>query len=318
MKTKLTLLAMAAGVAASGLAGAQAYPSKPVKFIVGFPPGGGSDISARVVAQAMEKRLGQPILVENRPGAGGLVGAQYVLQQPADGYTIQFGQVTGFTSVFIKDNPVDPARQFEPITNLQTGGLVVVGRNALPGNSFQDVVAHAKANPGKLNFGSVGTQVDLFFAVLKDRTKTDFQVVSYKGDAPGITALLGGEIDALASNTLAVAPHIQAGKMKALFATRSKRSSVLPNVPTSAEVGLPGVLYEFHLGLWAPKGTPREALQKLNTEGVAAVKTQEVIDAFRKFGADTVGSTPEEQLKTYEAEMAFWREAARLANYQPQ
>jgi tripartite-type tricarboxylate transporter receptor subunit TctC len=318
MKMQIKWGALASSLLLAGAASAQSYPNKPVRFIVGFPPGGGSDISARVVASAMEKKLGQPVLVENRPGAGSLIGAQHVLAQPADGYTIQFGSITNISDVFIKDNPLNAARDLDPITNLQVGGLFVVAKMSLPGNTLQQVVAQAKANPGKLNFGSVGTTIDLMYAVLKDRTKMNFEIVPYKGDAPGVTALLGGEIDVLASNILAVTPHIQAGKMKPLFTTRTTRSGLLPDVPTAAEAGAPGVMLEFKLGLWAKKGTPREALQKLNAEGVAAVKTAEVIEAFRKFGADPVGSTPEQQMKTYEAEMAFWREAAKLANYQPQ
>jgi len=318
MQKRLLCLAVTSGLAVSGLAGAQSYPNKPIRFIVGFPPGGGSDISARVVAAAMEKRIGQPVLVENRPGAGGVIGAQHVMSQPADGYTIQFGAITSISDVFIKDNPLNASRDLDPITNLQVGGLFVVAKPGLAGNTLQEVVAQARANPGKLNFGSVGTTIDLMYAVLKDRTKMNFEVVPYKGDAPAVTAMLGGEIDVLASNILAVTPHINAGKMKPLFTTRTKRSSLLPNVPTAAEAGAPGVVLEFNLGLWAKKGTPREAIQRLNAEGVAAVRTPEVIEAFRKFGADPVGSTPDEQMKTYDAEMAFWREAAKLANYRPQ
>lgn len=312
-------LAVIAGLAFSAAAAAQTYPSKPVRFIVGFPPGGGSDISARVVASAMEKRLGQSIVVENRPGAAGLIGLQYASQQPADAYTLYFGNVTPYTSVFVKSNSIDVAAALDPVAVLQVGGLFLVARSGAPFSTLGEMVAWSKANPGKLNFGTIGSSIDLVMTVLKNRTGADFTSVQYKGDAPLVTALLANnEVDFGASNILAVTPHIQAGKMKPLFTTRTKRSSLLPNVPTAEEAGAPGVVFEFHLGLWAPKGAPRDAVRRLNTEAVAAVKTQEVIDAFRKFGADPVGSTPEEQMKVFEAEMAFWRTAAKLANFQPQ
>ena len=308
---------LAAGTLWADAALAQAYPSRPVHFIVGFPAGGGSDTSARVSASAMEKSLGQSIVVENRPGAGSLIGAQYVAKAEPDGYTIMFGSVSGFHPVFLKEG-LDASKAYDAITNLQVGGLIMAAKQAVPYNNLQELLAWSKSNPGKLNFGSVAPQADLYMAMFKAKTGIDFLSVSYKGDAPIITALLGGEIDVAWSNILTVLPQAQAGKMKMLWVTRAQRSSMAPNLPTLAEAGIPGITYEFHLGLWAPKGTPRAAIVKLNQAGVAAVKQPEVIEQFHKFGADPEGTSPEDTLKTFNEEIKFWTEAARLSGYQPQ
>jgi len=296
---------------------AQTYPAKPIRLQVGFPPGGGSDTSARVVAAAMEKRLGQPIIVENRPGAGSLIAVQYVARSEPDGYTILFGTASGVHPVFMKEG-IDVTKEFLPISNLQVGGLILATKAGFPANTIQDLVRWSKANPGKLNFGAIGIQGDLYMQVVKARTGLEYASIPYKGDAPIVTALLGGEVEFALSNILAVLPHIQAGKMGALLITRKQRSSMAPTIPTAAELGIPDVLWEFNLGLWAPKGTPRPVIQRLSTEAIAAARLPEIVEQFRKFGADAVGSTPEEQLRTLEDEIKFWSEAARLANFKPQ
>ena len=315
--TKLKITAACGLLFAASAAVAQNYPTKPIHFTVGFPPGGGSDTSARVSAAAMEKLLGQPIVVENRPGAGSLIGAQYVAKSDADGYNILFGAVSGFHPVFLKEG-LDAAKAFDPISNLQVGGLIFAAKPSAPFNNLSEMVAWSKANPGKLNFGSVAPQVDLYMAALKAKTGMDFTIVPYKGDAPVVTALLGGEVDTALSNILSVLPHAATGKMKALYVTRSQRSSMAPNLPTLGEQGVQGVLYEFNLGLWAPKGTPRAAVQRLSTAAVAAMKQPEVVEQFRKFGADAVGSTADDQLRTFNEEIKFWTDAAKLSGYQPQ
>ena len=318
MKKQLKRLSLVAGLAFAGLAAAQPYPSKPVHLIVGFTAGGGTDVAARLVAEPMGKVLGQPVIVENRPGAAGMVGARYVLSQPADGYTIHFGIVNSFTSVFVKDNPLDPARDFDPITNIESGGLLFVVRGDLPVNTLRELIEYSKANPGKLNAATApGSASDLLYAVLKDRTKMEFTLLPYQGDAPSITALLGGVIDVSQANISLALPHIKAGKLKAVFYAAERRSSLLPDVPTAAQAGAPGALNQFNLGLWARKGTPREVIQKLNAAGHAALKTEAVIETFRKFGVDPVGTTPEDQLRIFEAEAKANAEAARLGGMQP-
>lgn len=320
VKTRSTKLkfALASGlllVASSVFA--QSYPSKPIRLVVGFPPGGGSDTTARVTGAAMEKTLGQPIIVENKPGAGSLIGAQYVAKADADGYTIMFGNVTAFHPIYYKDG-IDASKVFDPIANLQVGGLVFAAKLNAPFNNLREMVAWAKANPGKLTFGSLAPAADMYMGVFKTRAGIDFLSVPYKGDTPLIAALLGGEVDTGLSNTLSVVPQAKAGKMKALWVSRSSRSSVAPDLPTLAELGIPGVNWEFYLGLWAPKGTPRAAIQRLNAAAVAAVKEPSIIEQYSKFGADPAGSTPEEALATFNNDMKFWIEAARLAKYQPQ
>jgi tripartite-type tricarboxylate transporter receptor subunit TctC len=318
IKTTILAATAAAGVTlAAGTALAQGYPTRPIHFIVGYPPGGGSDTSARVTAQAMEKILGQSIVVENKPGAGSLVGAQYVQRAEPDGYTILFGNVTAFHPLFLKDG-IDAGKAFDPITNLQVGGLIFASKLNAPFNTLQEMLAWSKANPGKLNFASVAPSADLYMAMFKAKTGLDFVGVPYKGDAPIITALLSGEVDVALSNTLAVLPQVQAGKMKAMWVSRSTRSSIAPNLPTLAELGVPGVVWEFYLGLWTPKGTPAAAVQRLQAAGIAAVKQPDIIEVYRKFGADSMGTTAAETLAAFNNEMKFWTEAAKLSNYQPQ
>ena len=303
IKTQLKTFA-ACAVLFAGSALAQNYPNKPIHLIVGYPPGGGSDVSARVTAAGMEKQLGQSIIVENKPGAASLLGAQYVAKTDPDGYNILFGNVTSFHPVFLKEG-IDAAKVFDPITNLQVGGLIFASKPNAPWNNLQELVAWSKANPGKLNFGSLASSADLYVQMLKAKTGLDYVSVNYKGDAPLISALMSGEADVGLSNTLVVVPQAQAGKVKALWVSRSSRSSVAPTLPTLAELGVPGVVWEFYLGLWAPKGTPRAVIQRLNAAGVAAVKQPEIIEQYRKFGADAVGNSPEDVLAAYNNEMKF-------------
>jgi tripartite-type tricarboxylate transporter receptor subunit TctC len=301
----------------SGAAAAQSFPSRPIRFMVGYPPGGGSDVSARVVAAAMEQRLGQPVIVENKPGANGLIGAQYVLQSAADGYTLHFGGVTNLSSVFQGANGLDASKVFEPISALQVGAFVIAARTDTPYNTYQELVAYSKANPGKVNFGGAGSTSDLLLAVLRVRTGLNVMPILYKGDSQVIAAVLGGDVQLVSSNTLTVLPQVAAGRLKPLFTTRSRRSALLPNVPTAEEAGAQGVVLEFNLGLWAPKGTPQPVIQRLNTEAVASVRQPDVIEQFHKFGADATGTTPEELLHSYDVDMRFMQEAARLANFKP-
>jgi len=319
MKKAIFKAAAAVGLCllAANAALAQTWPTRPIRLLVGYPPGGGSDVSARVTAQAMEKTLGQSIVVENRPGAVSLLAAQYVAKSDPDGYTIHFGNVTGFNPVFLKEG-IDAAKVLEPITNLQVGGLIFATKGNAPYSNLQELVAWSKANPGKLNFASVAPSADLYMGVFKSRVGLDYVSVPYKGDAPIIQALLAGEADVALSNTLAVWPQVQAGKLKALWVSRSTRSSIAPNLPTLAELGVQGVVWEFYLGLWGPKGMPAIAIQRVNAAGVAAVKQPDIIEQYKKFGADSMGTTPEETMRAYVNEMKFWVEAAKLANYQPQ
>jgi tripartite-type tricarboxylate transporter receptor subunit TctC len=317
MKPQLKWLSLIGALAFSGLAAAQAYPSKPLRFIVGYAAGGGTDTTARAVAAVMEKSLGQPIIVENRPGAGGLIGAQSVGRADPDGSTVHFGTATSFHPVFVKEG-VDASKIMDPVTNLQVGGLIFMVRAEEPYNSLQDLVAWSKANPGKLNYAANTTVGELWMAALKSRIGLEYTNIPYPGDAGIITALLGGQVQSGLLNTAVAIPQAQTGKMRMLFVTRSTRSSLAPTVPTLAELGVPGVVWEFYLGLWVPKGTPRAVVQTLNNAGVSAVKQPDLIALFRKFGADAVGSTPEETMNTFQNEVKFWTEAAKLANYKPQ
>jgi tripartite-type tricarboxylate transporter receptor subunit TctC len=313
------MLTFAAALAAavSGAAFGQAGSGKAIRFIVGYPPGGGTDTSARVTAQIMEKSLEQQVIVENRPGAAGLIGAQFVSRAEPDGSTLHFGTVTSFHPVFLKEG-IDASKVLDPISNMQVGGLIFVARANAPFNGLQDMVAWSKANPGKLNYAGNTTVGELYMAALKPRIGLDYLNVTYKGDADIVKALLSGDVDVGLLNTLVALPQGQAGKVKMFWVTRSQRSSLAPSVPTLAELGVPGVLWEFNLGIWGPKGMPRALVQRLNSAAVAAAKQPELIEQYRKFGADAVGSTPEEPITTFNNEVKFWTEAAKLANFTPQ
>jgi tripartite-type tricarboxylate transporter receptor subunit TctC len=295
----------------------QTYPTRPIKFILGSAAGGGTDISARIIGAALEKRIGQPVIVEHRTGAGGLIAANAVINAEPDGYTVLYAEPASTHPVLTK-NGIEANKVLQPVSNLQSGGFFVVVPAEHPARSWQELVAFAKANPGKVNFGSVGNTTDLMVAVLKARTGIDAVTVRYKGDAPAITAMLGREVDFVANNISGVASFIQAGKLRPLFTTLRTPSSLMPQVPTAEKAGIKDYVVEFNLGLWAPRATPQSVVQKLAAEAAAAAKSTEVGEQFRKLGGEPIGSTPEEQLKTYEASVRFWSEAAKIAKYEPQ
>ena len=288
---------------AANVAMAQNYPTKAIHFTVGFAAGGGSDTSARVSAAAMEKLLGQPIIVENRPGAGSLIGAQYVAKSDADGYNILFGAVSGFHPVFLKEG-LDAAKAFDPISNLQVGGLIFAAKPTAPFNSLQDMVAWSKANPGKLNFGSVAPQVDLYMAALKAKTGLDYTVVPYKGDAPLNSALLAGEVDLAVLPIGAAQTGIRARWLRPLALTGAARSSTLPDVATLAEQGYPGFETGSWQGLFVAAGTSTEVIARLQRAALAALEPADARERLRSLGQTLVGSSGEAFATRFKADVA--------------
>jgi tripartite-type tricarboxylate transporter receptor subunit TctC len=296
---------------------AQSFPSKPVRVIVGITPGSPPDLLARAAGSQMEKRLGQPFLVENRPGANSTIAAKAVAGAPPDGYTLFFGSATNISPVFVKENSVDAAKELAPISNLFTApyGFFVSAKQ--PFASWQEVVAYAKANPGKANFGSTAFITDLLMNVLKNRSGIDYTVVTYKGGPELLRALVSGEVDFTIIVPSVLVGPTQAGSVRALFSTRA--FAQLPNMPTAAAIGIPNFDVVANQGLWAPHGTPRDIAQNLSAAAAAAAKAPDVSEQARKaFGGETLGTTPEEQMRTYESDLKFWQEAARLSNFKPQ
>lgn len=319
MKLPCLFAASASMFVLAGTASAQSYPTKPVRIIVGNAPGGSNDVLARLHAQHLEKRLGQPFIVENRPGANSTLAAQAVARADPDGYNLLFGNMISVTPIFVKANSVMANKELAPISTLvKIKGVFLYMSSKLPVNSLRELVAYSKANPGKLNFGAAITSMDLLMHLLKDRTGITYTNVPYKGTPMIVTALLAGEIDLTINTSEGFVPHTQAGKIRTLFVFDRARSTVLPDAPSASEVGLPDLTAEFNIDVWAPLRTPKDVIDKLATTSAAIMKTPEVVDQVRRVGgAQPVGATPAETLRAFEQGVAFWSEAARLANFTP-
>src|SRR4051812_1347578 len=256
---------------------AQDYPAKPLRFIVPFPPGGGNDTVARAIAQQIGPDLGQPVVIDNRPGAGGAVGADLAAKAPADGYTLF---LAGVGSYVVNPNlqarlPYDPVKDFAPITLVATAPSVLVVNPAVPAHSAAEFTAYARAHPGKLNYASNGngSAAQLAAAMYESMAGVKMVHVPYKGIAPAMTDLLSGEVQLMFGTVVALVPHIQAGKLRALAVTSRSRSALLPDVPSLAESGLPDYEAGSWYGVMAPAGTPREIVERLHGAIVKALKT---------------------------------------------
>jgi len=300
-----------------GTAAAQQFPSKPVHLIVVTAAGGTTDITARLVGRHMEKRLGQPVIVENRPGANGTIAANYVKSSEPDGHTLLVGGMS-LNSTFVKNNAVEPARDLLPVSTLQSGAFYVFTRATLPARTMGELIAYSKANPGKLNFGASSSLTTLAAEALKLKTGMTFSVIPYKGAAPIVPAMLSGEVDFTIDSLPTFQPHIQAGKINALMVASPKRASAMPAIPSAPESALPDFQSGFYIGLWAPRGTPQAVISRLAADAAAVMRIQEVVDALAKMGTESIGSTPEELLRTHVSIHKVLDDAAKASNYQPQ
>ncbi len=302
-------------------AGAQTpYPSKPVRFIVPSAAGGGTDIIARAVAQKLSEALGQQFVVDNRPGAGQMIGIELVAKSPADGYTILMAASTlAINSIMYKKVPYDPVRDFAPITQAASLPNILVVHPSLPVKSVAELVEYARRQPGKLNFASagIGTSPQMSIELLKSMTGIDMVHVPYKGTSPGVVDLLAGQVSVMAPNLLTALPHIKAGKLRALAVTSAKRTGALPEVPTVAET-LPGYESAQWYGVLAPAGTSREIVARLHAEIVRALKHSDVKDRLAADGAEPVGSSPEEFAAFIKSEIDKWARVARAAGIHPE
>ncbi|WP_382153976.1 Bug family tripartite tricarboxylate transporter substrate binding protein [Hydrogenophaga sp. ANAO-22] len=310
-----TLAAATAALGLPGLGWAQAWPSKPVRIVVPFAPGGTTDILARVLAPELSKTLGQSFVVENRAGAGGNIGAEVVAKSPGDGYTLLMGTVGthGINKSLYDKLPYDPQKDFAPIT-LVAGvpNVMVMGTKraqALGITSVADFVKYAKAHPGRLNMASSGngTSIHLAGELFKSRTGIFMTHIPYRGSGPALTDLLAGSIDVMFDNLPSAMPHIQAGNLKAFAVTSAVRSSALPDVPTVAEAGnLPGFEASSWFGLLAPTGTPTEVVNRLQQETAKALNLPAVKERLVAQGAIPSGNTPAEFARLIDAETTKW------------
>ncbi|MBN8490210.1 MAG: tripartite tricarboxylate transporter substrate binding protein [Burkholderiales bacterium] len=289
----IQVLALAATMA-SGAAMAQAWPSKPISLIVPFPAGGTTDVLARALAEKLQQSLGQPVIVESKPGAGATLGADYVVKSKPDGYTLLVGAVhhTIASSVY-KKLPYDFQKDLAPITTIALVPNVLVVNATTPVKNVAELVALLKSQPGKHNYGSNGngTAQHLIGTQFENMTGTEFAHIPYKGSGPLATDLLGGQITMSFDTVTPVLPHIKAGKLRPLAVTTAKRSSALPDVPTLEEAGLKG----FNIGTWfgvlAPAATPKDIVTRLNTEMVKIIQSAEFRKRMAEIGAEPIGDS---------------------------
>jgi tripartite-type tricarboxylate transporter receptor subunit TctC len=305
-------------LACTGSAPAQVFPSKPVRFVVPFAPGGQSDVVARTVGQKAGERWGQPVIVENKPGAATTIGADFVAKSPADGYTILLAPAPFVITQYAYPKlPYDSRRDFTPVTLLVTNPLVVtINPGKVAAKSFQEFVAAAKKEPGKLNYGSPGngSLPHLATELFRLRSGIDVVHVPYKGGGPAVVDLVGGQIAFMFASPLEVMPHVKAGKLAVLGVTSSKRLGYWPEVPTVIESGYPDYEALAWFGVVAPAATPRDVVAKLSADIVAAVRSPDVSEKLAAQGAEVAGTTPEEFGQFLVREHARWSEAVKAAN----
>ena len=317
MLTLVRVVAALTAVAFSAVIHAQTYPNKVIRMVVPYPPGGGADITARPIAQMLSERWGQPVVIENRGGASGMIGADIVAKAPPDGYTIMVSasaEVALNVALFPK-MPYDPVRDFAPITLATVTPLALVVHPSVPVKSVKEYIAFAEAKPGSLTFGSAGTASPHHFAGewLKMLTKIDIVHVPYKGMAPAIIDLLGGQIPSGFVTLLPALQHVKAGKLRALAVTTPQGALLLPDVPTLAET-LPGFDISQWNAVWAPAGTPKDVLDKLSTEIRRIVQSPDYKARMLEQGSEAIGNSPSELAAFQKAEIDKYRKIAQQAN----
>ena len=309
-KTGLALL-LTFAVMPMTLAAETAYPVKPVRMIAPYPPGGTSDIIARIAGQKLNEAWGQQIVVDNRAGANGGIGSELAAKSPADGYTLLVGNMTPIAanpSLYSKLG-YDPLRDFAGVTLVAAGPNVLVVNPGLPVKSVQELVAYAKANPGKLNFGSggAGSPAHLAGEMFKSLTGVAMTHVPYKGTVLSVNDLIAGQVQVVFSDAPPAVPHVKSGKLRALAVTGAKRTPLLPEVPTVAEAGVAGFALDNWWGILVPAGTPKPIIARINTEIVKAMQTIDVKDRFANLGVEAIWSTPaafDDYIKTESAKLA--------------
>ena len=297
-------------IACAAMAQAQTYPSKPSRIIVGFVAGGPSDLVARMVAQGLTERMGQTVLVENRPGATGIVGAELVAKAPPDGYMLYLASQTTHAvapALFAKVN-YDPIKDFVTIVRVAHNPLLMVVHPSMPVKSFKEVVALAKSRPGQINFatGGIGSSPHMSMELIKSVTKIDMVPIHYKGDGAAIIDVLGGHVQLFNASIGTLLPHVRSGKMRGLSVTSLKRSAMAPEFPTLDESGLPGFEVLTWFGILAPAGTPREIVNRLNTEILQIVAQPATRDQLLKMGFEIVPNTPEQYAAFLKEEHTRW------------
>ena len=308
------LLAAFAFLLAADSALAQPYPSKPIRFVVPYPPGGPTDILGRAVAQALTESLGQTVVVENKPGASGMIGAEQVAKAAPDGYTILVNaSIHVINPSLYSKTTFDAMHDFAPVTQIASVPLILVVGQPVKANSVRELIALAKASPGKLTFASssVGAAPHLAGELLKRMAGIDIVHVPYKGSGPATTDLIGGHVTMMIDSMPSSIAHVKSGKLKVLGVSTAKRVPALPDVPTIAESGLPGFDIATWYGVWAPAKTPKEIVSKVSSEIANALKRPDLKERLAGLGAEGVGSTPAEFAAYCESEFKRWAKVVK-------
>jgi len=303
-------------LAASAVAHAQGYPSRPVRLIVPTSPGGGTDISARMIAPKLAEYLGQQIVVDNRPGASTMIGVELVARAAPDGYTLLMGISSLAIAPYIQTKvPYDAVKDFAPVSQVVVLSNLMVSHPSLPARAVKELVAFARTRPGQINFaaGSVGSNPHLAMELFLSMTGLKMVHVPYKGQGPALIDLMAGHVSLSMANMLSALPHVKNGRLRAIGVTGAKRASVAPGIPTIAEAGVPGYEVVQWFGVLAPAHTPRDIIARLHVGIVRAVQDPAIRERFSGDGAETVGSTPEEFAAVIRADLSKWSKVIKDA-----
>jgi len=299
---------------AAGEAHAQKYPTKPIRLIVPFAPGGGTDIVARIIAQKISEVVGQSVVVDNRAGAGGTIGAETAVRSAPDGYTLIMVSGSYGTNAALYKLPYDPVKDIQPVVMIGDTGFVAAFHPTVPVKSVKELIAYAKADPGKLNYGSTGTGGITHLATELFDLMAGIKMthIPYKGTGPAISALLGGQIQLIFGSMPATAPHVKSGKLRGIGVTTTKRSSALPDVPPIADT-LPGYDVVLWYGIWGPQGLPREVVTLWNKEVAKVLQTKEMKDRLAGDGIEPAGGPPGQFLDAIRRDVEKWKKVVKDA-----
>ncbi|HYC46837.1 MAG TPA: tripartite tricarboxylate transporter substrate binding protein [Burkholderiales bacterium] len=319
MKRAVAVASVALACAFSAQAAEQKYPVKPVRMISPFAPGGGTDLLGRAISTYAAEGLGQPVVVDNRPGAGGAIGAEMTVRANPDGYTLILVSATYAAASAYRPPPYDPVNDITPISLVGMTGLLYTVHPSVPVKSIPELIAYAKANPGKLNFATVGSgsNVHLAMELFKLMTQTRFVDIAYKGGGPAMTALIGGEVQVTAMSVVPSMPHVKSGRARPLAVSTAKRLSYLPDVPAVAEF-VPGYEASHWYAMWGPKGLPRPVVARWNGIVAKWLATDEAQARLRAEGLEPGGGPPEEAGKIVRGAIEKWRRVMREARIKPE